>query len=55
MGACQRQNGWLRELAKAYRWYGKFLRRTGRPEAAMDALEQASDLSLRVKQAAGDP
>ena len=49
-----RQNGWLRELAKAYRWYGKFLRRTGRPEAAMDALEQASDLSLRVKQAAGD-
>ena len=49
-----RQNGWLRELAKAYRWYGKFLRRTGRPEAAMDALEQASDLSLRVKQAVGD-
>ena len=34
---------------------GKFLRRTGRPEAAMDALEQASDLSLRVKQATAAP
>jgi tetratricopeptide (TPR) repeat protein len=49
-----RQNGWLRELAKAYRWYGKFLRRSGRPEAAMEALEQASDLSLRARQAVGD-
>jgi tetratricopeptide (TPR) repeat protein len=48
--ALMRQNGWLRELAKAHRWYGKFLRAQGRPEAAMDAFERASDLSLRLHQ-----
>ncbi len=44
----RRQNGWHRELARAYRWYGKFLRRAGRPEAASELLEQAADLSLPV-------
>ena len=28
--AIHRQTGWTRELAKAYRWYGKFLKRMGR-------------------------
>jgi tetratricopeptide (TPR) repeat protein len=43
--AIRRQNGWHRELAKAYRWYGKFLKRQGRTAAALDALELAADLA----------
>ena len=43
--AIQRQDGWTRELAKAYRWYGKFLKRTGRAEAALEAFELAADLA----------
>jgi tetratricopeptide (TPR) repeat protein len=46
----QRQRGWYRELSRAYRWYGKFLRRTGRPEAALDMLERAGDISLRLQE-----
>ncbi|MDX6550295.1 MAG: hypothetical protein QOJ31_979, partial [Gaiellales bacterium] len=41
----QQQNGWTRELAKAYRWYGKFLKRMGRAEAALEAFELAADLA----------
>jgi tetratricopeptide (TPR) repeat protein len=37
--------GWTRELAKAYRWYGKFLKRLGRAEAALEAFELAADLA----------
>ena len=43
--ALRKQNGWHCELGRAYRWYGKFLRRAGRAEAAMDAFEQAADLA----------
>ena len=43
--ALKRQNGWHCELGRAYRWYGKFLRRAGRTEAAMEAFEQAADLA----------
>ena len=43
--ALRRQNGWHCELGRAYRWYGKFLRRAGRTEAAMDAFECAADLA----------
>lgn len=43
--ALRRQNGWHCELGRAYRWYGKFLRRAGRAEAAMEAFEQAADLA----------
>jgi tetratricopeptide (TPR) repeat protein len=43
--AIRRQNGWTRELAKAYRWYGKFLKRLGRAEAALEAFELAADLA----------
>ena len=39
----ERQTGWPTELAKAYRRYGKFLRRRGQPEEAMRMLELASD------------
>lgn len=39
----QQQTGWPTELAKAYRRYGKFLRRRGRLEAALEMLELASD------------
>jgi tetratricopeptide (TPR) repeat protein len=39
----RRQTGWPTYLAKAYRRYGKFLRRTGRPEAAIEMLELASE------------
>lgn len=39
------QPGWTRELAKAYRWYGKFLKRMGRAEAALEAFELAADLA----------
>jgi len=43
--ALRRQNGWHCELGRAYRWYGKFLRRAGRTEAAMEAFERAADLA----------
>ncbi len=43
--ALRKQNGWHCELGRAYRWYGKFLRRAGRAEAAMDAFERAADLA----------
>jgi len=43
--AMRRQNGWHCELGRAYRWYGKFLRKAGRTEAAMEAFEQAADLA----------
>jgi tetratricopeptide (TPR) repeat protein len=43
--ALQKQNGWHCELGRAYRWYGKFLRRAGRAEAAMEAFERAADLA----------
>jgi tetratricopeptide (TPR) repeat protein len=43
--ALRKQNGWHCELGRAYRWYGKFLRRAGRAGAAMDAFEQAADLA----------
>lgn len=41
--ALQRQTGWPTDLAKAYRRYGKFLRRRGRLAAAMEMLELASE------------
>ncbi len=37
--------GAQRELARAYRWYGKFLKRLGRAEAALEAFELAADLT----------
>ena len=43
--ALKRQNGWHCELGRAYRWYGKFLRKAGRTEAAMEAFERAADLA----------
>jgi tetratricopeptide (TPR) repeat protein len=43
--ALRKQNGWHCELGRAYRWYGKFLRRAGRAEAAMEAFERAADLA----------
>jgi tetratricopeptide (TPR) repeat protein len=43
--ALRKQNGWHCELGRAYRWYGKFLRRAGRAEAAMEAFEHAADLA----------
>jgi tetratricopeptide (TPR) repeat protein len=43
--ALRRQNGWHCELGRAYRWYGKFLRKAGRTEAAMEAFERAADLA----------
>jgi hypothetical protein len=42
----ERQTGWPTELAKAYRRYGKFLRRHGQLDAAMEMLELASDTSV---------
>ena len=42
----ERQTGWPTELAKAYRRYGKFLRRRGQLDAAMKMLELASDTSV---------
>jgi tetratricopeptide (TPR) repeat protein len=41
--ALRRQTGWPTDLAKAYRRYGKFLRRRGRMDAALEMLELASD------------
>jgi len=51
--AIRRQNGWTRELAKAYRWYGKFLKRMGRAEAALEAFELAADLAPSNQDAMG--
>ena len=45
ISAISGQSGWTRELAKAYRWYGKFLKRMGRAEAALEAFELAADLA----------
>jgi tetratricopeptide (TPR) repeat protein len=42
----RRQRGWPTDLAKAYRRYGKFLRRRGRMEDAMEMLEAAGDVGL---------
>ena len=44
--ALERQTGWPTELAKAYRRYGKFLRRRGQLDAAMRMLELASDTAV---------
>jgi tetratricopeptide (TPR) repeat protein len=41
--ALKMQTGWPTYLAKAYRRYGKFLRRVGRPEDAIEMLELASE------------
>ena len=41
----ERDPGWGRELAKAYRWYGKFLKRAGQAGAALEAFELAADLA----------
>jgi tetratricopeptide (TPR) repeat protein len=40
------QGGWPTDLAKAYRRYGKFLRRRGRVEDALEMLEAAGDTGL---------
>ncbi len=42
----ERQTGWPTDLAKAYRRYGKFLRRRGQLAAAMEMLELASDTAV---------
>jgi tetratricopeptide (TPR) repeat protein len=42
----ERQTGWPTDLAKAYRRYGKFLRRQGHPDEAMRMLELASDTAV---------
>jgi tetratricopeptide (TPR) repeat protein len=49
----RRQNGWPYEHARAYRLYGKFLRRRGRAEAALDAFERAADLAPANQAALG--
>jgi tetratricopeptide (TPR) repeat protein len=41
----RRQSGWPTDLAKAYRRYGKFLRRRGRMQAAIEMLEAAAELT----------
>jgi tetratricopeptide (TPR) repeat protein len=41
----RRQNGWPFEQSRAYRLYGKFLRRRGRTQAALEAFERAADLA----------
>jgi tetratricopeptide (TPR) repeat protein len=41
--ALRLQSGWPTDLAKAYRRYGKFLRRRGRVEDALEMLEAAGD------------
>ena len=40
------QGGWPTDLAKAYRRYGKFLRRRGRVDDALEMLEAAGDVGL---------
>jgi len=41
----KKQAGWPTDLAKAYRRYGKFLRRRGRTQAAIEMLEVAAELT----------
>lgn len=41
----RRRPGWHRERSRAHRWYGKFLRRHGRDEAALREFELAADLA----------
>ncbi len=41
----RRRPGWHRERSRAHRWYGKFLRRQGRDEAALREFELAADLA----------
>jgi tetratricopeptide (TPR) repeat protein len=53
IGLFRRQNGWRYEHARAYRLYGKFLRRRGRDEAALDAFERAADLAPANQAALG--
>ncbi len=48
----ERQRGWRMELGRAYREYGKFLRRRGRTEAALEALERAADLAPSTRDTA---
>jgi tetratricopeptide (TPR) repeat protein len=43
--AIRSQDASGRDLARAYRWYGKFLKRIGRAEAALEAFELAADLA----------
>jgi tetratricopeptide (TPR) repeat protein len=43
--AIRGQESSARDLARAYRWYGKFLKRIGRAEAALEAFELAADLA----------
>ena len=43
--AIRAQDAPARDLARAYRWYGKFLKRIGRAEAALEAFELAADLA----------
>jgi tetratricopeptide (TPR) repeat protein len=50
IGLLERHQGWYRDLSRAYRWYGKFLRREGRDAAAMEMLEKAGDISLRLEE-----
>src|SRR2546423_9351602 len=45
LDAIREQDGGTRELAQAYRWYGKFLKRMGRGDAALEAFELAADLA----------
>ena len=51
IGLFRRQNGWPFEHARAYRLYGKFLRRRGRTEAALEAFERAADLAPGIQAA----
>ncbi len=53
IGLFRRQNGWRYEHARAYRLYGKFLRRRGRAEAALEAFERAADLAPANQAALG--
>jgi tetratricopeptide (TPR) repeat protein len=41
----RKQDGWPTDLAKAYRRYGKFLRRRGRTQAAIEMLEAAAEIT----------
>ena len=45
IAALQRQADGAPALARAYRHYGKFLKRLGRAEAALEAFELAADLA----------
>jgi tetratricopeptide (TPR) repeat protein len=45
ISSLQRQADGAPALARAYRHYGKFLKRLGRAEAALEAFELAADLA----------